>query len=122
MRIGLVWRREWDPPQPERIAETCKLHGVFAAFAELGVEAEPVVYADDDAESAREQLLALDGALVWVNPVEQGLDRSRLDALLREAGGAGVWVSARPAWPAAAPSTRLGLSHPQTHPAVASTI
>src|SRR5881398_1807556 len=27
-----------------------------------------------------------------------------------------------PAWPASGPSTRLGLSHPQTHPAVASTI
>ena len=44
----------------------------------------------------RERLLALDGALVWVNPIEQGLDRSRLDALLREAGEAGVWVSAHP--------------------------
>ena len=42
-RIGLLWRREWDPPS----AEPPKLHGVFAAFAELGVEAEPVVYSDD---------------------------------------------------------------------------
>jgi hypothetical protein len=31
-----------------------------------------------------------------VNPIEQGLDRSRLDALLREVADTGVWVSAHP--------------------------
>ena len=75
---------------------TCRLHGVFAAFAELGVAAEPVVYSDDRVEEVRAQLLALDGVLVWVNPIEQGLDRSRLDPLLREVGDAGVFVSAHP--------------------------
>ena len=34
--------------------------------------------------------------LVWVNPIEQGLDRSKLDPLLREVAAAGVWVSAHP--------------------------
>jgi len=34
--------------------------------------------------------------LVWVNPIEQGLDRSKLDPLLREVAIAGVWVSADP--------------------------
>ena len=29
------------------VRETCRLHGMFAAFRELGVEAEPVVYSDD---------------------------------------------------------------------------
>ena len=40
--------------------------------------------------------LGLDGVLVWVNPIEQGLDRSKLDPLLREVAEAGVWVSAHP--------------------------
>src|SRR4051812_39181265 len=31
-------------------------------------------------------------------------------------------LARQPAWPAAGTSTRLGLSHPQTHPAAASTI
>ena len=44
----------------------------------------------------REQLLALDGVLVWVNPIEQGLTRAKLDPLLREVAEAGVWVSAHP--------------------------
>jgi hypothetical protein len=92
LRVGLLWRREWDPSDPQ----TCKLRGVFDAFSALGVEAEPVVYSDDGADAVREQLLGLDGVLVWVNPIEQGLDRSRLDALLREVAEAGVWVSAHP--------------------------
>src|SRR3954468_16845585 len=96
MRVGLLWRAEWDPPGDGEIRETCRLHGVFAAFAGLGVTAEPVVYADDRADAVREQLLGLDGVLVWVNPVEQGRDRSLLDPLLREVADAGAWVSAHP--------------------------
>jgi hypothetical protein len=69
---------------------------VFAAFAGLGVVAEPVVYSDSGAEAVREQLLELDGVLVWVNPIEHGFDRSTLDPLLREVAAAGVWVSAHP--------------------------
>ena len=92
MRVGLLWRAEWDPPGSEPV----KLHGVFDAFAALGVLAEPVVWSDDRADSLREQLLDLDGVLVWVNPVEQGLDRSRLDPLLHEVATEGVWVSAHP--------------------------
>ena len=44
----------------------------------------------------REQLLELDGVLVWVNPIQEGLDRSKLDPLLAEVAAAGVWVSAHP--------------------------
>lgn len=69
---------------------------MFAAFAGIGVAAEPVVYSDEKAEPVLEQLLELDGVLVWVNPIEQGLDRARLDLLLCEAAAAGVWVSAHP--------------------------
>jgi hypothetical protein len=69
---------------------------MFGAFATLGVSAEPVIYSDDTAEAVRDQLLGLDGVLVWVNPIEQGLDRSKLDPLLCEVADAGVWVSAHP--------------------------
>ena len=97
LRVGILWRADWDPVDPsEPIAERCRLHGMFSAFAALGVEAEPVVYADDDVDAVRTMLLQLDGVLVWVNPIEQGLDRNRLDALLREVDDQGVWVSAHP--------------------------
>ena len=96
-RVGLLWRTEWDPPQPDvSVVETCKLHGVFAAFASLGIDAEPVIYSDASADAVRDHVLDLDGVLVWVNPIEQGLDRSKLDTLLRDVAGAGVWVSAHP--------------------------
>ena len=96
-KVGLLWRAEWDPPRPgSSVAESCRLNGVFAAFDALGVRAEPVVYADDRVDAVRAQLLDLDGVLVWVNPIEQGLDRARLDPLLREVADAGVWVSAHP--------------------------
>ena len=37
-KVGLLWRAEWDPPRPgSSVAESCRLHGVFAAFAALGV-------------------------------------------------------------------------------------
>ncbi len=95
--VGLLWRREWDLPDGDApIAESCRLRGVFSAFQGLGVRAEPVIYADERIAEVREQLLRLDGVLVWVNPIEQGLDRSRLDALLRDVSEAGVWVSAHP--------------------------
>jgi hypothetical protein len=96
-RVGLLWRAEWDPPEAERsIVECCKLREMFRAFQALGVAAEPVVYSDDTVDVVRDQLLRLDGVLVWVNPTEQGLDRSKLDPLLREVADAGVWVSAHP--------------------------
>jgi hypothetical protein len=78
------------------VSESCKLREVFAAFSALGVTAEPVIYSDDAVAGVRDQLLELDGVLVWVNPIQQGLDRSKLDPLLREVADAGVWVSAHP--------------------------
>lgn len=72
------------------------MRGVFDAFSDLGVKAEPVVYADDRVDEVRDQLLGLDGVLVWVNPIQAGRDRSKLDQVLREVAGEGVWVSAHP--------------------------
>jgi hypothetical protein len=96
-RVGLLWRQEWDPPQPDASGYAgYRLHGVFDAFAGLGVQAEPIIYGDQRAEQVFERLLALDGVLVWVNPIEKGLDRSKLDPLLRDVASEGVWVSAHP--------------------------
>jgi hypothetical protein len=97
MRVGLLWRAEWDPAQPGvAITESCKLREMFRAFAALDVDAVPVIYSDQTVDVVRDQLLQLDGVLVWVNPIQDGLDRSKLDPLLREVGKAGVWVSAHP--------------------------
>ena len=53
-------------------------------------------YADETVAQVRAQLLRVDGVLVWVNPMEQGRDRSVLNAMLADVASKGVWVSAHP--------------------------
>jgi hypothetical protein len=76
--------------------ETSRFKAVFAALADVGVDAEPVVYEDDVLDAVRAQLATLDGLLVWVNPIHEGRNRGNLDVLLREVAARGVWVSAHP--------------------------
>jgi hypothetical protein len=69
---------------------------VFEALASTGMEAVPVVYDETFADAVRDQLLAVDGVLVWVDPIHQGKTRAALDPLLREVSAQGPWVSAHP--------------------------
>ncbi|MET4043388.1 hypothetical protein ABIC03_005100 [Bradyrhizobium sp. RT6a] len=88
-RGDAVARRD-ATPQNSRFVQ------VFEALAALGVEARPAIYDESFAEDIREQLLAVDGVLVWVNPIQDGRSRAGLDALLRDVAARGVWVSAHP--------------------------
>jgi hypothetical protein len=90
--IGILWRADRGTagganPLFDPLAK---------AFAELGIEAEPVRYADDAVPEVRAELLNLGAVLVWVDPISNGRDRTRLDSLLREVSARGVWVSAHP--------------------------
>ncbi len=69
---------------------------VFQALADLGVHAEPAVYHDAFCEEVRQQLMGVDAVLVWMNPIQDGRDRSILDPMLREVAAAGVFVSTHP--------------------------
>jgi hypothetical protein len=91
--IGLMWRGPAGAPTPE--PADSRFHLIFAALEALGAKAVPLTY-DEAAVGLRERLLALDGLLVWVDPISEAGDRSRLDPLLREVAAAGVWVSAHP--------------------------
>lgn len=73
-----------------RFADVCK------ALTGLGAHVEAAIWHDDFRDEVRTQLLQADAVLVWVNPIEDGRDRSVLDALLREVAAAGVFVSAHP--------------------------
>src|SRR5688500_13706941 len=95
-KVALVWLGERDARGASPALETTRLRGVAAALSEAGLRPIPVAYGDAVAETVRGELLAVDGVLVWVNPVERGAGRARLDALLREVAAAGVWVSAHP--------------------------
>ena len=69
---------------------------LFDAFASAGVAAEPAIYHDDFSDEVLQQLSKVQGVLVWHNPTEGGRDRTRLDAVLREAAAHGVFVSTHP--------------------------
>jgi hypothetical protein len=65
-------------------------------FISEGFSVSTVLYNDDLFELLRIDLLQYPAVLVWVNPIEQGKDRTRLDELLREIANKGCFVSAHP--------------------------
>jgi hypothetical protein len=82
--------RQNATPENNRLAQ------MFQALANLGVRAEPAVYHDQFCEEVHRQLLRLDAVLVWMNPVQDGRNRTILDSMLREVAAAGVYVSTHP--------------------------
>ncbi len=76
--------------------ENNRFSQVFRAWDNLGMHVQPAVYHNDFCDEVRQQLLQVDGVLVWVNPIEGRNDRSVLDAMLREVAATGVFVSAHP--------------------------
>jgi hypothetical protein len=90
LKVALVWRGDPSVPPPERFVGLCK------ALAERGAVAEGVVYDESAGDAVRERLLGFDAIQVWVNPLQDGKDRSRLDPLLRDVAASGVYVSAHP--------------------------
>jgi hypothetical protein len=77
-------------------AENSRFSDLFKEFAARQIHVEPAIYHDDFCDDVREQLIRVDGVLVWVNPIEGGRDRSTLDSMLRDVAAAGVFVSAHP--------------------------
>jgi uncharacterized protein DUF6815 len=93
-RVAVVFRGDAGPGQAP--VPSPRLEPVFSALSGLGLAAEPVPYSDTRAELVRDQLLAMDGVLAWVDPVTADGDRSVLDTILREVAEAGVWVGSHP--------------------------
>ena len=94
-RVGILWRGD-EVARQSASPETGRFKALFAALADVGVDAKPVVYEDDVFDEVRAQLVTFDGVLVWVNPIHEGRNRVNLDALLRDIAARGVWVSAHP--------------------------
>src|ERR1700676_4680062 len=94
-KLALLWHGDREARR-NATPHNNRLSRVFEALAALGVRAEPAVYADDMAAEVREQLLKVDGVLVWVNPIFDGGNRAMLDAMLRDVAAKGIWVSAHP--------------------------
>jgi hypothetical protein len=94
-RVALLWRGDRQA-RSEATPRNNRYSCIFEELAAVGIHAEPAVYADDFVDEVREQLLRLDGVLVWVNPIQDGQTRAALDAMLRDIASRGPWVSAHP--------------------------
>lgn len=73
-----------------------KYKDLAAAFSSDGFNVQSVLYNDESADKLATELLQFDAVLVWVNPIEQGHDRKKLDVLLIETANKGCFVSAHP--------------------------
>ena len=95
-KIAIVWRGD-RATRTTATPGNNRYHRVFEELAALGIAAEPAVFDEDFADEFRDQLLTVDGVLVWVNPLQDGLKtRAVLDPLLRDVAARGPWVSAHP--------------------------
>jgi hypothetical protein len=94
-RVAVLWRGD-RRSRATATPETSRFRLIFEELGKRGIEAEPAVYDEKTHEEVRAQLRAVDGVLVWVNPIQDGRDRSQLDQLLREVACDGPWISAHP--------------------------
>lgn len=94
-KIAILWRGDREARQTAT-PENNRFHRVFEELGAVGIHAEPAVYDEAFEGEVREQLLAADGVLVWVDPIHQGKTRAALDPLLHDIASRGPWVSAHP--------------------------
>ncbi len=93
--VALLWHGDREAREASPFSIT-RFQSVAEALRGVGVEAQTAVYNDEFADEVCDQLTKCDGVLVWVNPIEQERDRTKLDALLRVVSDKGVFVSAHP--------------------------
>jgi hypothetical protein len=89
----------WHGGPGERPVETRnydRLRPIFDAFSDADIAVEPVLYCDQMCGAVRDQLLRVDGVLVWIDPISGDEGRGKLDSVLRDVSSHGVWVSAHP--------------------------
>jgi hypothetical protein len=94
-KIAIVWRGD-SVTRAQATPENNRYNKIFSELLALGIVAEPAVYCEEAEDEVRAQLLKTEGALVWVNPLQDGRTREKLDTLLREVAATGRLVSAHP--------------------------
>lgn len=94
-KLAVLWRGDRDARRAAT-PDNNRSRDIFAALRAVGIEAEPAVYCEEATEEVRDQLLKVQGVLVWVDPIAGGRTRFQLDAMLRDVANRGVWVSAHP--------------------------
>ncbi len=93
--IAILWRDDFAA-RGKPLSPTSRLVPIRQALEARGMAVEAIPYCEEASADVRAQLRRCAGVLVWVDPLSGGRDRRDLDAALREAAAAGVWVSAHP--------------------------
>lgn len=94
-KVAIIYPGDYEA-RKNATPDNNRLAQIFQELSKLGVHVEPAVYHDDFCEEVRQQLLQVDVVLVWMNPIQDGRDRSVIDSMLREVADAGVHVSTHP--------------------------
>lgn len=94
-RVAILYPGDHETRQ-HATPDNNRLAPIFRALAAIGIEAEPAVYHDDFHQEVRDQLQGVEVLLVWMNPIQDGRDRSILDPILRDLAEAGTFVSTHP--------------------------
>ncbi|MFM0418194.1 Cj0069 family protein [Paraburkholderia aromaticivorans] len=94
-KVAVLWRSDLETRKSATPGNN-RFYRIFEELTAIGIQAEPAVYSDEMVDEVREQLLNVDGVLVWVDPIHDGQTRVVLDAMLREVASRGPWVSAHP--------------------------
>ncbi|MBT8351178.1 MAG: Cj0069 family protein [Deltaproteobacteria bacterium] len=94
-KVAILYPGDYENRQ-NATPENNRLAKVFQSLSSLGVHAEPAVYNDQFSEEVHRQLIHVDVVLVWMNPIQDGHDRTILDSILREIASTGIFVSAHP--------------------------
>jgi hypothetical protein len=92
--LALMIYGDIDSGRDARMEE--KYKDLAAAFISKEFNVESILYTEASAGKLADDLLKYDAVLVWVNPIEQGKDRKKLDALLAEIANKGCFVSTHP--------------------------
>lgn len=82
-RIAILWRGDREARRTASAQNNC-YHRILEELSGLGIHAEPAVYDEEFADEVCEQLLKVDGVLVWVDPLSRGKTRALLDPMLRD--------------------------------------
>jgi len=85
-----------EPGSPKNALTEEKYKKLATHFIDAGFVVDSVLYHDAVADKLEKKLLNYGAVLVWVNPIEQGSDRKRLDSLLMKLSNKGCFVSAHP--------------------------
>src|SRR5499433_2041222 len=94
-RVAVMFAGDPNLRTTVKLEET-RFGNITKALRDVGLDVEAASYADEVADEVREQLLRVDGVLVWVDPVRKDGNRAKLDPILRDVASHGVFVSSHP--------------------------